>query len=79
VAVSRLGVSWPEFDRMSPLELAWRLWGERRRRNVSLRYLAWAISTSMAPHVAQGDRSKVAADRLFMSATGGDLDLDEVI
>jgi hypothetical protein len=72
-------VSWREFERLSPMELAWRLWGERRRRHAMLRSVAWAVSVTMGPHVGQGDRSKIAPDRLFMQITGGDLDEDEVL
>ena len=72
-------MSLPEFERTSPLELAWRLWGERRRRHVALRSLAWSLSMVMAPHVAQRDRGAISLDRLFMQVTGGDLDEDEVL
>jgi hypothetical protein len=72
-------VSWQEFERLSPMELSWRLWGERRRRHTMLRAIAWAVSTSMQPHVTQSDRGKIGLDRLFMSVTGGDLDEDEVL
>lgn len=79
MAVARLGLSLREFDRISPLELAWRLWGERRRRHVALRELAWSVSVLMAPHVAQKDRGAISLDRLFFQVTGGDLDEDEVL
>ena len=61
------------------MELAWRLWGERRRRTVTLRYLSWTVSTMMAPHVSQRDRHLIASDRLLVGIAGGDLDEDEVM
>jgi hypothetical protein len=79
IAVERLDISWRDFERISPLELAWRLWGERRRTNARTRRLAWAVSTLVSPHIAQSDRNKVSHSRLFMQATGGNLDEDEVL
>jgi hypothetical protein len=64
---------------MSPVELAWRLWGARRRRHDQLRDLAWAVSMLVGVHVSERDRSKVSTERLFMQITGGDLDEDEVL
>jgi hypothetical protein len=65
---------------MSPVELAWRLWGDRRRRNAALRDLAWAVSMVVGVHVSRADSHKVAPERLFMQvAGGGNLDEDEVI
>jgi hypothetical protein len=71
-------MSWREFERLSPSELAWRLWGERRRRTRMLRQLAWAVSYVMSPNVQSSDQSKITPARLFMAVTGGDLDDDEV-
>jgi hypothetical protein len=61
------------------MELAWRVWGERRRRNIRLRSLAWAVASMMSPHVSKSDQSKIGVGRMFQQVTGGDLDEDEVL
>lgn len=78
LACERLAVGWEEFSRMSPVELAWRLWGERRRRNYRARMLAWLGSLLVSPHVEKRHRSQVSVRRLYMAASGGDLDPDEM-
>lgn len=60
------------------MELAWRLWGARRRRNAELRALAWAVHMTMQPHVSERSKSAIAQDRLFYGITRGQLDEDEV-
>jgi hypothetical protein len=76
VAVVRLGVSASEFDQMSPFDLAWALWGERRRQHLQLRVVAWAVAHVMAPHVKQA--TSISPRKLFHAVTGGDLDEDEM-
>jgi hypothetical protein len=78
VAVDRLGLSWREFARITPLELAWRLWGLRRRQTAELRRLTWALAVVVAPHVSEKSRSHVSARSLYLAASGGDLDDDEL-
>lgn len=77
-AVDRLVLTWPQFLRMSPVELAWQFFGERRRRNHRARMLSWAVSCIMSPHVDKKHRSEIAHRRLFVAATGGDLDREEL-
>lgn len=79
LAVERLETSWRAFQRMSPLELAWQLYGERRRRNYRARMISWAVSLLMSPHVDKKHKSQISHRRLFMSAAGTtDLDREEL-
>lgn len=78
LAVERLGMGWSEFRRICTVELAWRLWGERRRRNHRARMIAWALSIVVSPHIQKKDQSKVSPRRLFLAAAGRDLDRDEM-
>jgi hypothetical protein len=78
LAVERLAMGWEQFLALSPLELAWQFWGERRRRNHRARMLAWAVSILSSPHVDKKHKSQISMRRLFVSASGGDLDRDEL-
>lgn len=78
VAVEHLGVGWAEFDEMTPLELSWRLWGERRRRNRRAMHLSWAVSSVMAPHLSKSDQGRTTPRALFFGLTSGQLDEDEI-
>lgn len=61
------------------MELAWRIWGKRRRQNTALRTIASMVSTMMQPHVSRSDRHAVAPDVLFVRIARGELDEDEVL
>jgi hypothetical protein len=78
LACERLALGWDEFIRICPVELAWRLWGERRRRNARARMISWSVSLLMSPHVDKKHKSQISARRLFIAASGGDLDRDEL-
>jgi hypothetical protein len=78
LAVDRLALGWPAFQRMSPLELAWQLYGERRRRNYRARMISWAVSYLMSPHTDKKFRSRISHRRLFNIAAGGDLDPEDL-
>lgn len=75
--MERLGISYEEFLSLTPHDLAWQLWGERRRHNLFIRDLVWAVSFVVSPHVDKKDRSKISVRRLHMAL--GDLDEDEML
>lgn len=78
LAVDRLALTWPAFQRMSPLELAWQFYGERRRRLHRARMLSWAVSLLMSPHVDKRFQSRISHRRLFNAAAGGDVDPEDL-
>lgn len=71
-------MSYTEFEDSSPLELAWRLWGERRRKNREALYLAWHTSMLLAPHVKATDRHSISMERLYWALRAGMLDEEEL-
>jgi hypothetical protein len=63
---------------MSPIDLAWQMWGARRRLNETARIVAWAVSSVMLPHVSKRDQSSISSRALFLRLRGSALDEDEV-